>query len=139
MAISEELCWEVLRSAQGEIVKRSWLKGSETDDPDLKNAIPLAQLEYDLVLHYSRDQIEDSLYFLLKRGYLIQHGHRELTRVAYQLTDRANEALKLNQFTEDEQTAFKEAVLDLKKPGWLGMRVNLGEAWRRAKKRLRPK
>lgn len=135
MAISEELCWAVLRMVKDRVVSRSWLKGSETNEPDLQHAIPLHELEYELVLRHTKSQIEDSIYFLQKRGYLAQHGFPGLIRVAYQLTQRALGALDAMQFSDEEQTAFQEALLDMKKPGWLGMKINLGEAWRRMAKR----
>ena len=120
--------------ARGRVVEHSWLKGAESSESDLEHAIPLVDLEYQLVLHHTKSQIEDSIYFLQKRRYLVKHGHKGLTRVAYQLTNRAFGALDSEHFSDEEQDAFREAILDLKKPSWLGMNVNLGEAWRRTKK-----
>ena len=134
MAISESLCWEVLEMAKGRSVARSWLKGSETDEPPFENAIPLVMIEHDLVLRHTKNQIEDSLYFLQKRGYLIQHGHVGLTRVVYQLSKLALDALEAGKFSEEEQNAFRETLFDLKQPGWLGMKINLGEMWRRLRR-----
>lgn len=134
MAISEKLCWEVLKLANGNKVPRAWLKGSESDEPPIENAIPLAAIEYNLVLDYQKKEIEDSLYFLQKRGYLIQHGHIGLTKVAMQLSDNALKAIETGHFKKEEEKAFKEALFDLKNPGWLGMKFNLGEVWRRFKK-----
>ena len=135
MAISEKLCWEVLRSAEGQSVSSTWLKGEHSKDPPLQNAIPLFVLERDLVLRHTRNQIEDSLYFLEKRGYLIRHGFQGLTRVAFQLSETALAAIRHGTFTDEEQEAFREALLDLKYPGLWGMKLNLGEAWRRFRKK----
>ena len=134
MAISEKLCWEVLISAEGKSVSSAWLKGEHSNEPPLQNAVPLFELERDLVLRYSKNQIEDSLYFLEKRGYLIRHGFQGFTRVAFQLSGSALAVLKNGAFTNDEQEAFREALLDLKQPGLWGMKFNVGEAWRRIKK-----
>ena len=135
MPLSENLCWEVLNKTKGKSVLIAWLKGNDSEEPAIENAIPLFVLERDLVLHYVKTEIEDSLYFLEKRGYIIRHGFHGLTRVAYQLSDSAIEVLEKGSFTQEEQEAFKEALFDLKKPGWLGMNFNLGEVIRRFKKR----
>ena len=135
MSISETLCWEVLRNAEGESVSRAWLKGEHSNNTPINNAIPLFVLEKDLVLRHSKNEIEDSLYFLEKRGYLIRHGFQGFTRVAFELSDSALVVLKSGSFSDEEQQAFREALFDVRQPGWLGMKVNLGDAWRRFKKK----
>lgn len=92
-------------------------------------------IERDLVLRHKRSQIEDSLYFLEKRGYLIRHGFQGLTRVAFQLSESALTMLNGGSFPPDEQQAFREALLDVKQASLWGMKLNLGEAWRRLSKR----
>ena len=57
-------------------------------------------------------------------------------RMAYSLTEKALDTLGSGRFTDEEQQAFREALLDVSKPGMAGMKVNLGEIWRRAKKRF---
>lgn len=120
--------------AQAQSVSSIWLKGEHCREPPLQNAIPLFVLERDLVLRHRRSQIEDSLYFLEKRGYLCRHGFQGLTRVAFQLSDSALEVLKKGSFAPEEQRTFREALLDVKQPGLWGMKFNLGEAWRRFQK-----
>ncbi len=134
MAISEKLCWEILGLAKGESVSSTWLKGEHIKEPPLHNAIPLFVLEHKLVLRHQKNQIEDSLYFLEKRGYLVRHGFQGLTRVAFQLSTLAIEALDKKAFSLEEQQAFREALLDLRQPGMWGVKLNLGEIWRRFKK-----
>ena len=134
MAISETLCWEVLGMAHGETVSSKWLKGKHSDDPPIENAIPLFEIERDLVLRHSKNEIEDSLYFLEKRGYLIRHGFQGLTRVAFELSGSALEVIESGSFSDNEQEAFREALVDASKPGWFGIKLNLGEAMRRLKK-----
>lgn len=135
MALSENVCWEVLNIAKGKTASHAWLKGSETSEPDFVNAIPMIAIEHNLVLRHKKAEIEDSLYFLQKRGYLIQHGHVGLTRVVFQLSDIALKALETGHFSKEEEQAFKEDLFDVKQPGWLGMKFNLGELWRRLKKK----
>jgi DNA-binding PadR family transcriptional regulator len=94
-------------------------------------------LEKELVLRYNKAQIEDSLYFLEKRGYLNKHGFVNFTLVAYELTPQAIDVLEKGEFTEEEQRAFEEALFDIKQPGWFGMKFNLGELFRRSKKMLK--
>ena len=43
-------------------------------------------------------------------------------------------AMQAGKFREEEQNAFREALFDLKQPGWLGMKINLGEMWRRLRR-----
>ena len=121
--------------AHGETVSSKWLKGEHSDDPPIENAIPLFEIERHLVLRHSKNEIEDSLYFLEKRGYLIRHGFQGLTRVAFELSGSALEVLESGSFSDDEQEAFREALVDASKPGWFGVKFNLGEAMRRLKKR----
>jgi hypothetical protein len=135
MPISEDLCWKVLKRAKGESVLNKWLKGDKSDDESvITNAVPLFVLEKELVLKYVKAEIEDSLYFLEKRGYIIRHGFQGFTRVVFQLSNSALEALEKGEFTKEEQEAFKEALFDIYTPGWLGMTFNLGELFRRFKK-----
>ncbi len=135
MAISEKLCWEVLKSCKGVSVLSTWYKGKGSTDPDLTNALPMFVIERDLVLRHSKQQIEDSLYFLEKRGYLLRHGYQGLTRVVFQLSDSALAVLESGSFSEEEQQAFREALLDVATPGLWGLKFNVGEAWRRIQKR----
>jgi hypothetical protein len=137
MAISENLCWEVLRSCQGNTVSSKWLKGEQSSDPPIENALPLFVIERDLVLRHTKEQIEDSLYFLEKRGYLLRHGFQGLTRVAFQLSESALSVLEARSFAKEEQQAFRESLLDARQPGLWGLKFNLAEACRRFRKRLR--
>jgi hypothetical protein len=105
----------------------------------LENAVPLAVLEYELVLSHTKSEIEDTLYFLEKRGYLIRHGFQGLTRVAFQLSARALSVLQGGAFTIEEQAAFREGLVDVRRPEFWGVKVNLGEIFRRFRKRLRPR
>lgn len=134
MAISEKLCWEVLQSCKGQSVSSKWLKGDHATEAPLANALPLFVLERDLVLKHPKQQIEDSLYFLEKRGYLYRHGYQGLTRVAFQLSESAMSVLQNGAFSADEQKAFRESLLDLRQPGVWGIKFNLGEVWRRFNK-----
>jgi len=94
----------------------------------------LFEIERDLVLRHSKQQIEDSLYFLEKRGYLLKHGFQGLTRVVYQLSNSALIVLESGSFSEEEQQAFREALLDVRTPGLWGLKFNVGEVWWRLKK-----
>ena len=119
---------------KGETTRRAWLKGSDSNEPDLVHAMPLFEVERKLVLRHTKNQIEDSIYFLHKRGYLIQHGFTGMTRVAMQLSNSALAVLIAGKFPREEQQAFKEALFDVKQAGWMGMKFNLGELIRRLKK-----
>jgi hypothetical protein len=120
--------------AEGKPVSSVWLKGDHCSEPPIQNAIPLFVIERDLVLRHKRNEIEDSLYFLEKRGYLWRHGFQGFTRVAFQLSDSAVEVLKAGSFSSEEQQAFRESLLDIKQAGLWGMKFNVAEAWRRFQK-----
>lgn len=129
MAISEHLCWEVFGKIQGKTASIGNSTGFE-------NTISTYELERDLVLRFSKQEIEDSLYFLEKRGYLLRHGFLGYPRMAYQLSDAAINVINENRFSDDEQEAFKESLFEVNKPGWLGMKFNISEALRRIAKKL---
>jgi len=133
MPVSEKLCWEALRHSESNKVSMSWFKGKEQDGV-IEPAVPLFYLEKELVLRYSKNQIEDGLYFLEKRGYFIKRGFDGLTRVVYQLSDEGKDLLKKGKFLKEEQQAFSEKLLDISKPGTFGIKFNLGELLRRFKK-----
>lgn len=139
MPISEDLCWKVLKMTKGNVVLNSWFKGNKDELGIIENAIPLFVLEKELVLKYTKYQIEDNLYFLEKRQYIIRHGFQGLTRVVFQITESGIVVLEKGFFSIEEQTAFSEALFDIKQPGWLGLKFNLGEFFRRSKKRIRSK
>jgi DNA-binding PadR family transcriptional regulator len=139
MPISEDLCWKALGLAHNQKVLKSWIKGNESEQGNIENAIPLFALEKELVMKYTKSQIEDSLYFLEKRQYFIVHGFKGLTRVVYQLSDAGLNVLDRGSFLPEEQTAFSEALFDIKQPGWFGLKFNLGELFRRIKKLFKPK
>jgi hypothetical protein len=54
--------------------------------------------------------------------------------VAFQLSDSALAVLENQSFSDEEQQAFRESLLDARQPGIWGFKFNLGEAWRRFKK-----
>jgi hypothetical protein len=120
MPISEKLCWEVLKSCKGQSLSAKWLKGEHSTDPPLKNCLLLFMLERDLVLQHTKQEIEDSLYFLEKRGYLYRHGFQGFTRVVFQLSDSALAVLRSGSFSEEEQQAFRDTLLDIRHPGLWG-------------------
>lgn len=108
MATSEEICWEALKKAHGKSVSHVWLKGEDCEEPPIKNALPIRVLESDLVLHHNKADIEESLCFLEKRGYLVLHGYRGVIRTVYSLSDAAIRVLEIGFFPEEEQHAFSE-------------------------------
>ena len=107
MAASKEICWEALTKAHGESVSADWLPGLR-DGESIRNAIPINVLEGNLVLHHKKIDVEDSLQFLEKRGYLVLHGSRDITRSAYSLSDVAISALEMGSFPERERQALDD-------------------------------
>ncbi|MGB0908759.1 MAG: hypothetical protein ACPGYT_00210, partial [Nitrospirales bacterium] len=110
--------------------------GEKPNGPPTVNAIGISQLKSELVLHYSKQEIEDSLYFLDFRGYLRTHGLGIASPpMVYSLTQKAIDVLERGAFSEEEEMAFSEALFDLKNPGYFGLKFNVAEFWRRSKKR----
>lgn len=135
MAIPENLCWEILDLINTSSVPKGWVKDGSRDGEPIRHTIALVDLEYELVLRHRKGEIEDCLYFLEKRRYILPQGFKGMTRVTYSLTNRAKSALAERAFDKDEQSAFQAAVFDATKPGWLGMKLDLSEVWRRTKKK----
>ena len=136
MAINEKLCWAVLHRLHGHVATmRQTTVGFPDQEHEVENGASIGKLESELVLKFSKSAIEDSLYFLEKRDYLIVHGYGMMSpRMVYSLTQKALDAIRSGTFTDEEQQAFEESLLDISKPGMAGMKVNLREMWRRAKK-----
>lgn len=137
MAFSEDQCWTILRMIRGSSVAEAWLKtgGKSNEGPRFQNAIPLQLVERELVLRHTQTEIEGSLYFLQKRGYIVQHGTKGLTLVVLQLSEEALRLLEKGSFSQNEQQAFNEQMFDVSKPGMYGMSIRPLEWWRRLKKK----
>jgi len=109
--------------AEGQSVSTVWLKGEHSTEPPIQNAVPLFVIERDLVLRHKRSEIEDSLYFLEKRGYLRRHGFQGWTRVAFQLSDAALEVLKKGSFTVGGAAGISRSPARHKATGFMGHEV----------------
>ena len=138
MAIVEDACWTILKTPfnKARVFGRHYPKSPELDfEVKVNHGMMVTEIEKILVLTYTRSAIDDSLYFLEKRGYiLIEDLDIHNRRHHYSLTESALTALQDGHFSDEEQKAFEDALLDLKTPGMFGVKINLGEMWRRAKK-----
>ena len=135
MTINEDVCWKILRKPIGLVVTFTLpeIDKSET----IENAFKIADIEKELVLKYSKSEIEDSFYFMEKRGYVdVLSWGLHAPRSIYKVTEAGLSLGKSGSFIQEEQKAFEEALLDLRTPGMFGMKLNLGEVWRRTKKRF---
>lgn len=129
MAISEKICWWVLKRTKDRSVSIGLSSpGEKQQGRSIEHAAGIVELEKELLLHYCKQDIEDSLYFLEKRGYLV------VPRMAYSLTEKAIRALEAGSFSEEEEKAFSEALIDFNKSAWMRMKFNLGEVIRRLNK-----
>jgi len=134
MAISEKICWRVLEGAKDRTVSIGCSSPREKPQgPPIENATGIAELKKNLAMHYCKQDIEDSLCFLEKRGYL------DVPRMAFSLTEKAIGALETGSFSEEEEKAFSEALIHLKKTSWMGIKFNVREAIRRLNKWRRKK
>ena len=117
MAISEKICWRVLEGAKDRTVSIGCSSPREKPQgPPIENATGIAELKKNLAMHYCKQDIEDSLCFLEKRGYL------DVPRMAFSLTEKAVRALEAGSFSKEEEKAFSEVLIHLIKPRWMGVK-----------------
>ncbi len=110
MAISEEVCWKILRRPIGLRVTFTLpeIKKSET----LENAFRIADVEKELVLNYSKSTIEDSMYFMEKRGYLdVLSWGLIAPRSIYKILDAGLSLAISGRFPDEEKESFDEGIL----------------------------
>lgn len=138
MAKSEKVFWYVLEQLNNRKVTMSQkLLDNPAQESHLEHAAGIDELESELVLKFEKSEIEDTLYFLEKRSYLVVHGYGLMNpRMAYALTKKALEILELKKLPEEEVKAFDTAILDLSKPGIWGMKFDIKSAWKKGKRKV---
>lgn len=133
MAITEEVCWKLLRRPIGLLVTYTIPDANLSEK--VENSLKISDMEKELVLNYSKQEIEDSFYFMEKRGYIDVLGFGlHAPRSIYKITDEGLKLAESNKFSNEEQKAFSNALLDVRTPGMFGIKFNAGELWRRLKK-----
>ena len=137
MAKSEKVFWHVLTRMQNQSVTMSQtMLDKPPQESHIENASGIGDLEAELVLKFEKSEIEDTLYFLEKRGYLLVHGYGMVSpRMAYSLTDKALGVLESKVLPAEEIEAFDTAILDVSKPGIWGMKLDVKSAWKKSKRK----
>ena len=138
MAKSEKMFWYVLEKLKDRNITMSQkLLDKPANESHLEHGVGIADLESELVLKFEKNEIEDTLFFLEKRGYLLLHGYGLISpRMAYTLTEKALQTLESKQLSKEELEAFDTTILDISKPGIWGMKLDLKSAWKKGKRKL---
>jgi hypothetical protein len=135
MAQNEQILWDVLGLLFGHSVEwTTQTAGNEPNSHTIENAFAAATLKGELVLRYIPADIEDTIYFLKYREYLVVHGHGlMLPEYVYSLTEKAIEVHVNRQLPEEEEKAFQESLWEIK-PRVYGIGPNLPEFLKRWRK-----
>ena len=138
MAKSEKVFWYVLERLKDRNVTMSQkLLDKPANESHLEHAAGIGDLESELVLKFEKSEIEDTLYFLEKRGYLMLHGYGLVSpRMAYTLTEKALQILESKQLPKEELEAFDTEILDVSKPSIWGMKLDVKSAWKKGKRKF---
>ena len=137
MAQNEKVLWDVLSRLNGHnVIMEMATKGREPQQSTVENAFPIGKLKGELVLKYRPDDIEDTIYFMEYREYLVKHGYGLFApEMVYSLTEKAVEVAQSQKLPEEEEEAFQESLWDIN-PKIYGMGPNWREGWRRFRKRV---
>ena len=137
MAQNEKVLWDILSRLNGhDIIMKLAIKGQAPQQSTIENAFAIGKLKGELVLKYRPDDIEDTIYFMENREYLVKHGYGTFApEMAYSLTEKALEVAQSQKLPEEEEKAFQEALFDIN-PKFYGMGPNWREVWRRFRKRV---
>ena len=114
MALNEQVFWHVLELMRGRSC--SWtieIQGEPIMPTNTQeNAIAVTDLKSQLVLRFSRADIEDTIYFLTSRSYVNIHRQGAIgPDIAYCLSNKAIDVLQNKQLPGEEQRAFEENIL----------------------------
>ena len=121
MAQNEEALWEILTLLKGH--DSGWTTSSAGQDQHTKieNGYPVGGLKGRLVLKFLPVDIEDTIYFMKHRDYLVIHGQGMIMPEAvYSLTEKAISVLETKQLPKVEKEAFRESLWNIE-PKLYGM------------------
>ena len=130
MAQSEDVLWEILGLMRNHTTGwTSNIVGHE-QHTEIKNGYAVSRLKAVLVLKFLPGDIEDTIYFMKHREYLITHGQGIIMpELVYSLTDKAISVCDSQTLPDDEKEAFKESLWKIE-PKFYGIGPNL-KAWKK--------
>ena len=135
MAQKENIIWDILELLFGHNITMS--QQQRDQDPvksRVENAYSIGGLKGELVLRHSPQDIEDTIYFMKNREYLVEHGYGMMgPAMACSLSEKAIKVWKEKLLPAEEQTAFKESLWDIN-PKLYGIGPNWKEMTRRLRK-----
>ena len=129
MAQNEDTLWEILDLLHGN--QSGWTSdiGGNKQRTDIENGYAVSLLKGRLVLKYLPQDIEDTIYFMKHREYLVTHGQGIIMPEAvYSLTDKAIAIHESKILPEEEQAAFKDALWNIE-PKLYGVGPNI-KGWK---------
>ncbi len=125
MAQNEDALWEILNLMYENMSGWTSDIGGRKKRTDIENGFGVSPLKGRLVLNFLPQDIEDTLYFMKHRDYLMTHGQGMIMPEAvYSLTDKGISVYRSKSLPEEEKEAFKEALWNLE-PKLYGIGPNL--------------
>ena len=135
MPQKKEIVWDVLKLLNGNsIIRSTEIKGQPPTETTVENAYIIAKLKGELVLKYLPNDIQDTIYFLKNRSYLLIHGQGLIApELLFSLSDKALQVIRDNKLPDEEEKAFEEGLWNFE-PNFYGVGPNVSEGWKRIKK-----
>jgi len=131
MAQNEDVLWDILKLLHGN--KSGWTKeidGKKTRT-NIENGFAVTSLKGELVLKYLPQDIEDTIYFMKHRSYLMTHGIGALINpeAVYSLTEKALSVSEEQKLPLEEIKAFEESLWNIE-PKLYGIGPNI-KGWKK--------
>ena len=90
MPQSEDILWDVLKLMRGHTFHWDVTVGGNTNHSEIENGRAVSYLKSQLILKYFPSDIEDTIYFMKYRNYLMVHGQGMIMpEIAYSMTEKA--------------------------------------------------
>jgi hypothetical protein len=136
VAQNEDALWDILELLHGN--DSGWtaeIAGRE-HRTDIENGYAVTSLKSRLVLKYLPSDIEDTIYFMKSRDYLIVHGQGMIMPEAvYSLSEKAISVYMSRELPEEERQAFKNKLWNIE-PKLYGVGPNI-KGWKKWWSKLR--
>ena len=136
MAQSENILWDILNLMRGQTFHWDVSVGNNTNHNKVENCRGISYIKSQLVLKYLPPDIEDTIYFMKYRNYLIVHGQGMIMpELAYSMTEKAITVFDEKEIPIDEKEAFKESLWNIE-PKLYGIGPNI-TAWKKLMKKFK--
>lgn len=130
MAQSEKVLWEILSLMHENTAGWTITVADKPKHHEVENSYAVSHLKSQLLLKFLPSDIEDTIYFMKHREYIIIHGQGLIIpEIAYSMTEKAISVFNNKELPEEEKEAFKESLWNIE-PKVYGMGPNLS-AWKK--------